>query len=87
MQVFILLLDFVSEFMFLRAGSQSFCSGPMSLIGSHFAWYYSAGEKVVQSSEDFLFNPVERAGSLGARTVTQVIRDGTSDSLILIPYF
>lgn len=88
MLVFIPLLDCLSEFMCLKEGSLSFCSGTMSLtLGSHFAWYYSTGESVVQCSEDFLFNPVERAGSLEARAITQVIREGTFDSLILTPYF
>lgn len=66
----------------------SFCSGPISLtLGIHFAWYRSAGESIVQCSEGFLFNPVERARSLGAKAITQVIREGTFDSLILTPYF
>lgn len=88
MLVSIPLLYFLSEFMFLREGSLSFCSGTMSLkLGSHFAWYHSAGESIVQCSKDFLFNPVERAESLGARAITQVIREGTFDSLVLTPYF
>lgn len=59
MLVFIPLLEFLSEFMFLREGSLIFCSGTMNLtLGSHFAWYHSAGESVVQCGEDFLFNPV-----------------------------
>jgi hypothetical protein len=88
MLAFISLLDFVSEFMFLREGSLSFCLGPMSpILRSHFAWYCSAGKSIVESSEDLLFNPVERAGSLAARAVTQVLREAPVDSLILTPYF
>lgn len=77
-------LDFISEYMYLREGSPSVCSGSRNLkLGSRLALYLSASCKsrrcAVQSSEDFSSTLVGRAGSSGARSVILVIREGKGE--------